>query len=191
MRAFTLIELMIVVAIIAIIASIAIPSMLRARMAANEVATLGGLKAICTGQSLFKRNNYDFAGYKPGIPQYAPHYIYLYDFKLPTPAAGSELTMINKELARASLDAAAYGLGMTLSKNGYFYQDLTGNQTAVYDYTLNWGVAATPEAYAYGGLNTFVIRYDGIVYQRDYGSAPIILTNMHDDPTVWGYAHSE
>ena len=42
---FTLIELMIVVAIIAIIASIAIPKLLSARLAANESAAISTLRS--------------------------------------------------------------------------------------------------------------------------------------------------
>lgn len=48
---FTLIELMIVVAIIAIIASIAIPNLLSARLNANESAAIATLKNISSGQS--------------------------------------------------------------------------------------------------------------------------------------------
>jgi prepilin-type N-terminal cleavage/methylation domain-containing protein len=47
-KGFSLIELLIVVAIILIIAAIAIPNMLRARIAANESAAIGNLRALNT-----------------------------------------------------------------------------------------------------------------------------------------------
>jgi prepilin-type N-terminal cleavage/methylation domain-containing protein len=51
---FTLIELMIVVAIIAIIAAIAIPGLLRARIASNETACVGTLRTLSTSQAQFQ-----------------------------------------------------------------------------------------------------------------------------------------
>jgi prepilin-type N-terminal cleavage/methylation domain-containing protein len=48
---FTLIELMIVVAIIAIIASIAIPKMMSARISANENAAIATLRSIASAQA--------------------------------------------------------------------------------------------------------------------------------------------
>lgn len=53
---FTLIELMIVVAIIAIIAAIAIPSLLRARISANEGSAIGSLRTLSTSQAQFQSN---------------------------------------------------------------------------------------------------------------------------------------
>ena len=49
-KGFTLIELLIVVAIILIIAAIAIPNLLRSKMAANEAAAVGALRTIVTAQ---------------------------------------------------------------------------------------------------------------------------------------------
>jgi len=47
-RGFSLIELLIVVAIILIIAAIAIPSLLRSRIAANQASAVGSLRTINT-----------------------------------------------------------------------------------------------------------------------------------------------
>ena len=47
---FTLIELMIVVAIISIIAGIAIPNLLRSRMNANEASAIGGMRMIASAE---------------------------------------------------------------------------------------------------------------------------------------------
>jgi prepilin-type N-terminal cleavage/methylation domain-containing protein len=51
---FTLIELMIVVAIVAVVASIAIPNLLSARLSSNEAAAVGTLRNIISAQSQFQ-----------------------------------------------------------------------------------------------------------------------------------------
>ena len=51
---FTLIELMIVIAIIAIIAAIAIPNLLAARLNSNESAAIATLRNIISAQSQFQ-----------------------------------------------------------------------------------------------------------------------------------------
>jgi type IV pilus assembly protein PilA len=49
-KGFSLIELLIVVAIILIIAAIAIPNLMRARMSANESSAAGSIRTINTGE---------------------------------------------------------------------------------------------------------------------------------------------
>jgi len=52
-KGFSLIELLIVVAIILIIAAIAIPSLLRARIAANESAIVGDIRTVISAEATF------------------------------------------------------------------------------------------------------------------------------------------
>jgi len=84
---FTLIELLIVVAIIGIIAAIAIPSLLRARISANESATVGDLRTVISAQATYHAANggwYDgalsclnapFAGCIPLYPTNSPTFL--------------------------------------------------------------------------------------------------------------------
>ena len=58
---FTLIELMIVVAIIAIIAAIAIPNLLRSRIQSNESAAIGNLRTLTGAQTGYSAANGNYA----------------------------------------------------------------------------------------------------------------------------------
>src|SRR5438270_4135439 len=55
-KGFSLIELLIVVAIILIIAAIAIPNLLRARIAANESSAASGIRTINTAEVQYYTN---------------------------------------------------------------------------------------------------------------------------------------
>ncbi|HLZ41219.1 MAG TPA: prepilin-type N-terminal cleavage/methylation domain-containing protein [Candidatus Sulfotelmatobacter sp.] len=64
-RGFSLIELLIVVAIILIIAAIAIPNLLRARMAANESSAVASVRTLTTAEITFQ-TAYPTVGYSTG-----------------------------------------------------------------------------------------------------------------------------
>ena len=65
-KGFSLIELLIVVAIILIIAAIAIPNLLRARMAANESSAVASVRTITTGEITYQ-SAYPTVGYAPAL----------------------------------------------------------------------------------------------------------------------------
>jgi len=65
-KGFSLIELLIVVAIILIIAAIAIPNLLRARIAANEASAVASIRTINTAQISYN-SAYPTVGFANGL----------------------------------------------------------------------------------------------------------------------------
>jgi prepilin-type N-terminal cleavage/methylation domain-containing protein len=70
-KGFSLIELLIVVAIILIIAAIAIPNLLRSRMAANEASAVGSIRSVNTAAVTYS-TTYPASGYPSALSQLAP-----------------------------------------------------------------------------------------------------------------------
>ena len=68
-KGFSLIELLIVVAIILIIAAIAIPNLLRSKIAANQASAVASLRTLNTSAVLFNTN---YGLYPTGLPSMAP-----------------------------------------------------------------------------------------------------------------------
>ena len=164
-KGFTLIELMIVVAIIAVIAAIAIPNLLRSKMAANEAAAIAAMRTYAGAQNIFHRTDYD----GDGILEYA--------------GPGQQITTTHSTFvalntvvissARIELIDNAFGGATTATrpKAGYYNNDnATHNGGVAYNAAFIFGLCGNPAQYNRTGLNTFVIDVQGTVYQRDQTS---------------------
>jgi type IV pilus assembly protein PilA len=66
-KGFSLIELLIVVAIILIIAAIAIPNLLRAKISANEASAMHTVREITTAEIAY-HSSYSAVGFAPDLP---------------------------------------------------------------------------------------------------------------------------
>ncbi len=185
-KGFTLIELMIVVAIIAIIAAIAIPNLLRSRMAANETAAVAACKAFATAEDIYRRTDYN----KDGILEYAQTLSGNNSLYENTAGAG-DIALIDRSFAMAE----GTPLSTATPKAGYVFNVLnaqganaSGGSRSFLDsqgaMTLGYGLGATSNQYDGVGRNTFCISNAGTIYQKDQGSTGTPPTAFDPD-TTW------
>ena len=146
-KGFSLIELLIVVAIILIIAAIAIPNLLRARIAANESSAVSSLRTVNTAEVTYS-TGYPTVGYSITLTALGPA------------AAGACATPTSTNACIIDFSLASSG---ATAKSGYYFETQQGTTatTPVTTYVLG----ASPAAYNQTGVRQFCSIEDAVLRQ--------------------------
>ena len=134
-KGFSLIELLIVVAIILIIAAIAIPNLLRSRMAANEASAVGSLRTINTACVTYS-TTYPNVGYPGSLAALGPV---------------ASATSTSADLVDSVLSAG--------TKSGYLFTFTAGSGTP----STGYSVTADPISRGTSGQRGFYTDQSGVI----------------------------
>ena len=152
-RGFTLIELLIVVAIIGTVAAIAVPGLLRSRMAGNEAAAIGSIRAITSAQEDYNALNRGYADDLANLSQICP------GMTAPFLTAGLETNGIVKTGYIFNLSAGAGAVNGPNDCGGAV------TQTAFY-------ATATPQNFGFSVSRAFAVNVGFAIWQDTTGVAP-------------------
>ena len=144
-RGFSLIELLIVVAIILIIAAIAIPNLLRSRIAANETSAVGSLRTINTAEITYS-STYPSVGFSCNLANLAP------------PATTAQPTSTAAGLLDATLGAS------NAVKSGYTFNTVAATScTTVNGIDVTYQYGAAPSAPGQTGQRYFCTDQSAVI----------------------------
>src|SRR5262249_22608322 len=146
-KGFSLIELLIVVAIILIIAAIAIPNLLRARMAANESSAVASLRTINTAEVTYN-STYPTVGFSPDLVSLGV-------------ALGSACVPSSTTACLIDAVLANNGNPKNSGKSGYTFT--TGTGTVAGGVNVGYTVSAVPITINQTGIRAFCAEEDAVV----------------------------
>ncbi len=148
-RGFSLIELLIVVAIILVIAAIAVPNMMRARIQANEASAISSIRAVNTAQVTYAVT-YPSVGYADDLA------------KLGAPTSGS-VSSVNAGLLDWVLGCAT----QPCVKSGYRFVITSASGVPISTYS----VIGTPASVGNSGIRGFCsYQMNPVLYDPAGGS---------------------
>ena len=146
-KGFSLIELLIVVAIILIIAAIAIPNLLRARMAANEASAVATVRTINTAEVTYN-STYPTVGFAPALINLGG-------------ALGAACVPISTTACLVDAVVANNGNPAGGGKSGYKFS--TGTGTVAGGVNVGYTILAVPLTINQTGIRGFCAEEDAVV----------------------------
>jgi len=157
-KGFSLIELLIVVSIILIIAAIAIPNLLRARIAANESSAVQSIRTINTTQITYQ-STYSQVGYAGTLAALGPS-----GPACSTPSSANACLM-DWSLSQATNPGSA--------KNGYYFAMGVVSANGM---NLSYTVGGAPAAFNQTGVRGFCSNADTVIRSTPALSGPPATT---------------
>jgi type IV pilus assembly protein PilA len=125
-KGFTLVEIMIVVAIIALLAAIAIPNLLRAKISANDAVAKATLRSLSSAAEMYATTN--SGNYPSDIAS----------------LTGATPAYINRNYCSQTISGYSYNCSFNLGYYTFTATPLTVSSTGTTTYTINTGGVLTP-----------------------------------------------
>lgn len=152
---FSLVELLVVVMIILVIAAIAIPHLVQARMKANEASAVSSMRNIETAEVLYSQA-YPLTGFSKNLVDLGPN--------------GTSCASLSPSNACILMDE---GLAAGF-KSGYVFQLISDGQTPSVGYTLN----GIPENAGISGRCSFRSDQDGNITFATTASTTLVRYSL-------------